>query len=389
MDATGEVLLLTKDTATEKAVISALESEQGIAAVTVCRDMSSLVSRLERTSVPIVLVDIDSQPMRILDDLEPIANRFIHTRFIVLSTHVLSDLMFKAMQVGVRHVQTKNTIASELAGVLQRLIPDVSVQNGRLGAVLTILSASGGCGSTTLVVNLANELQLAAGVPVLMVDLDYSYGAVATYLDLHGHYGIAEVLGHEGGIDAQLINTTAVRHSENLHALLSPASINFAEVKPLQTGKLAAALSACKQGYKYTVIDAPRVSMDVAATLAEASDVTLIVLQPTVKDIRVAKAMITALIERGIPRNRIRPILNRSRTRRQMISFDEAQKALGGVSLERLRNDYSNAIRGSNYGRLLSQAAPRSALRRDVAHLAERISAVNGKHNGPLRLRKP
>jgi len=163
---------------------------------------------------------------------------------------------------------------------------------------------------------------------------------------------------------------------------MSPASINFSADRALRTENLDVALQACRQGYKFTLVDAPRVSIDAATTLAQASELTLIVLQPMVKDIRVAKAMASALIERGISTHRMRPIMNRYCKRRQMITFEEAQKALGGMPLGWLSNDYRSAIRGINYGKPLAHAAPRSALRRELRQLAAEISGLKSRNNG-------
>jgi pilus assembly protein CpaE len=387
MISTKEILLLTSEMDTQNAVASALESEDGSSQLSVYPDAASLIDHLERTEIPIVLVDIDPQPIRRLEELEPIANRFVQTRFIVLSSELDNGLVLKAMQVGARHVQIKETIASELAGALQRLIPNTSAQASQAGSALTVLSASGGCGSTTLAVNLANELQIETEEPVLLVDLDYCYGAVASYLELQGQYGIADVLAHNGGIDPQLISTTAVRHSEKLYALLSPATINFSKVKPLDTGKLDVALAACRRDYRFIVIDAPRVSMDVATTLAAASEVTLIVLQPMVKDLRVAKTMLSALVEHGMSADRIKPIVNRYSRRHQMITMEDAQEVLNGIPLGRLCNDFSGAVRGINYGKPLARAAPRSPLRRELVQLAREVSELSSNNNGHHKAR--
>ena len=64
------------------------------------------------------------------------------------------------------------------------------------GSAVTILSAGGGCGATTLAVNLAAELGAIdpSSDPPLVVDLDYHYGAVSTYLAVQGDYGVLDLL---------------------------------------------------------------------------------------------------------------------------------------------------------------------------------------------------
>lgn len=378
----SKIAFLTRDAHAEDAVTGMLKEQlKDSASLIACRDLASLKNCLLQNKATLAFVDIDEDPAGLLDELEPLANQFVHTRFVALTSDLAGDLVMRAMQAGIRHVQLKTTIEQEMGSVVQRLLNSAAAVPTKAGTIITVLSAGGGCGSTTLVVNLANELQLATSNPVLIVDLDYIYGAVGTYLELSGRYGIADVLQSAEKIDPELISTTAVK-AENLHALLSPASVDFGAGRSLDPANLDAALAACKQGYEFTIIDAPRVPIDVAATLAESSDIAHIVFQPMVKDIRVAKDMMSALIARGIPAEKIRPIINRYRRRREMITFDEAQKVLGGMPLERLSNDYTSAVRGINFGKPLANSAPRSALRRDFVDLASRVSDLKSKRNG-------
>jgi pilus assembly protein CpaE len=374
------IIIVTREFETERAVVDALHASDQLAPAGVYHDLAALETRLDRESAHLVLVDVNGDPSHALDTLEPIINRHVHTRFVILTSAMPGDLMLRAMQVGVRHIQLKATIEKELPDAITRLMPSEN-SRAQLGSAITVLSAGGGCGATTLVVNLAHELQLTTKEPVLLVDLDFHYGAIANYLELEADYGIAEVLDHQASIDASLIRSTAVQHAENLHALISPASINFADHASLSTEKLDAALLACRQAYRFTLIDAPRVTMDHAAALAAASEVTLIVLQPMIKDIRVAKRMLTALMDRGIPMERIKPIINRYRKRRQMITMEDAQSVMGEIPLVRVSNDYTSAVRGINYGKPLAYAAPRSPLRRDVAELAAQMCTTNGDIN--------
>lgn len=380
-----EILLLTNEPVIERAVTSAINAEPRLDLVGNCRDTGELGSRLERDSIQIAVVDIDPRPEKILGDLERLVNRFTSTRFIALAAELNAELALRAMQAGVRHVQVKAGISTQLAEALCRLIPPAQEQGGQAGTALTVLSSSGGCGATTLVVNLANELQLTSFKPVLVVDLDHSYGAVATYLELQGEYGVADVLAHERTIDAELIRTTASKQSERLHALLSPASTGFTNARPIQAEYLDLALTACKRAYTFTLVDAPRVSMDVASVLARGSETVLIVLQPSIKDVRVTRAMLDALFERGVARERIHPVVNRVRTRYQMISLQEIQKALKVDVIGCLSNDFTSAIRGINYGKPLAELAPKSKLRREMAHMAVEFSALSAGNNGKAK----
>ena len=386
MNEKSKILLMSADPETQDAIGSLLESEKIFESGKICQDLGAMTQYLERRAVSVALVDIDREPEQTLRLLDPIINRFNETRFVILCTGLTADLVLRSMQIGARHVQNKGAIASELGSVLCRLSNASSSRQAKRGNVVTILSAAGGCGATTLTVNLANELSLTNGDSALIIDLDEHYGAVASYLQLQGEYGICDITKKdESRIDAELISSTAVSHSKGLQVLLSPASIDFLDPGVVRGERLGRVLKACSEAYKYTLIDAPRVPMDIAAELAGASDQTLIVLQLTVKDIRHCRLLLSALARRSVPEARIMLLVNRYRKGRQVITLKDVEKVLGNISLKCLSNDFTNALRGINYGDLLSKAAPRSTLRKELVSLAGQLSKLSSEHNGYRR----
>lgn len=365
---------MTQDALTAKAVADAIGSTDQLAARATCRTLEELTITLERGNASAVVVDIDPRPAQMLTDLESIINRAPATRFVVLCSENKGDLMLQAMQVGVRHYMVKDKIKSDLLAVLQRLSPPSGgSRNGVHGQMATILSAGGGCGATTFAINLATELRLLTSQPTLLVDLDCNYGAAAGYLGATAQYGIADVLSDGDRIDAQLIRTTVVQHSDHIHLLASPATIDLENPAPLAYQHLGRVVQRVREIYPHTVIDAPRVPMPVAALLANASQMTYIVLQMNVENIRVARAMYSVLLSRGVPQDRMLPIVNRYRGRREMISIEDAKRAIGCESIGYLNNDYKGVISSINFGKPLYSAAPRSPLRIDIQNLARSL----------------
>src|SRR5688572_507115 len=294
--ANRRVLLLTNELATASAVTAGLQSNGKLADEDVCRDFRELSERLAETAAPAALVDIDEAGA--LATLETLARRFPDTRFIVLASALDSQRMLEAMQIGARHYLLKHSIASELSGVLHRICPNGV--SGRAGMVFSVLSAGGGCGATTLAVNLANELALApasgtsrggAGGRALVVDLDTCYGAVGPYLGVEGEYGILDLLARNGPIDADLVETSSMAYGENLRVLVATSNARLGgagagDTTSLEPARIAAAVGACASSSPATVIDAPRLPLASAAELVRTCDMTLLLMQLTVKDIR-------------------------------------------------------------------------------------------------------
>ena len=376
------VLLLTNELSTVNAVSTALESNGKLDPGNVCQDLSVLTGRLEREAVPAVLVDIDQNPRQTLLSIEPLARRYSQTRFVVLSKSLDSTLLLEAMQAGARHFMVKQSVAAELHDVLIRLCPPA--ENANAGRAITILSAGGGCGATTIAINLASEVKLASGMTdnsaSLVVDFDHNYGSVGTYLGVDADYGVFDLFERSDAIDEQLITSCAVAQPGGTPALLSTSRARLGDPCPeLDPRRVSQLLDACRSAHPWTVVDAPRVTMPAAAALATHSDATIIVMQLMIKDIRIARHMMQSLITAGVPAASIELVVNRYKRRSSFITIEEARTAMGldeSVTMTCFSNDYAAANGAVNLGKPLSQHSPRSDFRRDMQRLATRIVAA-------------
>jgi pilus assembly protein CpaE len=366
---------MTKEDATAKTVSSIVRSSRRMALGGVCNEVSELRNYLDHKTTGAVVVDIDPDPSRLLDDLSAVVTAHPETRVVVVSSRLDEDLILEAMQAGARNFLRKGSIPAKLGEVLERLtqLCDISKKEIASHSVISVFSASGGCGATTVAINLADELRLISSEPVLTVDLDCCYGTVSSYLGVSGQYGILDVLNRKGPIDKDLIKSIASPYSGDFDVLVSPANGQGHRSELLQSENLTDALEACRQAYKYTVVDAPRVAENVASSLASVSKFVLLVFQPVVKDLKFARAIVSSLTRCGIEHKKIIPLVNRFKRRGMPIRLEECKKALGLDSCHRIRSDWRNAMNSVNHGQPLAQVAPRSGLRRDFTKLAAKI----------------
>jgi len=380
--AQSRIPLLSADRGTQRAVAEAarLVPELG-SELALCKDLRELGAHLQDSPAVVAIVDIDPQPLDALARLEPLTRRFKDTRFIVVCNEFKNEYLLEAMQVGARHCLPRSSIASDLPAVLRRSLQDRpgAAASGRM---VTVLSARGGCGATTIAINFAEEARLASGEPALLVDLDRHYGSMGAYLGLSAKYGLRDLVSHKAHIDDHLVRSSAAHFSEGLHVLLGPASIEPTVNVELPLERVDQALAACRRAYPLTVVDAPRLPIELAADLALASQLTLVVFELSVVDIRGARALLVALNDRRVAPSSILAVANRFRKRNPMLSLEDAEKALVGWSVVPVSNDYLNALKSINLVQPLSQTAPRSDLRRDIQALAARME---GLENGVAR----
>ena len=372
-----ELFLVTSDDSTQRAVAQILERESpGNARLHRAHDWSELESSFSRHPAGLVLVDLTAAASGSLERFAPLIRRARQTAFVFLCDELHVDLVLKAMQIGARHCLMRKKLAAELPALLTKLREEgIGASSAAEGQIVTILGAGGGCGATTVAINLAEELRLSSSGETLLVDLDRFTGAMATYLGTQCEYGIADVLGGRRTIDADLIRSTATPCGQGLHLLASPASVDFGGRAELGLENLAHVLPACSAAYPWTVIDAPRSGIDAAVQLAQASALTVVLFQLSVVDVRITRSLVTALTDRGIARERIRPIANRYHKGRALVTLDDANSALEGLEIGRLPNDYTSAIRALDLGQPLANVAPRSPLRKSIRDLAVELTS--------------
>jgi pilus assembly protein CpaE len=372
----AHMLVLTQEDQTLAAVRTVLESRAPADAASVCGtllDLRTELSRMTNGHASVAMVDIDPDPERMLSELNRITMTCPRLWLVVLSKEFSERRVLHAMQAGARHFLRKDAIAAELDQVLEHLLAQQPEASTRSGQILSIFPCSGGCGATTVAINLANELRLAVARRVLIVDLDTHYGAMASYLGLKGRYGIGHVLGRPDSIDRHLIESTAATYCEGFDVLLSPAAAEADRGVNPNYDSLPATLEACRESYDYIVVDAPRAPREVMVDLASLSRMNLIVLQLTVRDVAFAGSLISFLADQGIPRERILPLANRVRRRGPLLRIEDSQRAIGVHTLHPIRSDWARAVRSVNRGQPLADVANRSRLRRDYQRLAATI----------------
>lgn len=370
----GDIWIVSRDPHAVATVGDVLERE-GAATPGVCRSLSELRSVMAEAPTTAALIDIEPDPVGVLTTLEGVIAQHPATRFIVLANQFSNDLVMEAMNVGARHFVAKSGIEHELPRIIERLASSVRRDSQTLrGGAVTLLSAGGGCGATTLAVNLARELADREGdAPALLIDFDDAYGAVASYLGLQGEFGLEAVCTDAQRIDPQLVRSTALRFSDHLHALINSTSIHPDRTVPIEATHIGPALASARQAYRWVVADAPRVSPEAAAALGRGSQMTLIVGQLCVKDVRCARALHHGLIARGLEPDAVACVFSRHRAKHGLLSVGEAKHALGDVPVHLIRNDYGSTIKSIDLGKPLAEVAPRSAARKDILALADHV----------------
>lgn len=379
----SNILLLTKDKTTAETLSSVLDKNQDMALSGLCQEFSELTSYLKETIFQAVIVDIDSDPLRILPKIETITAMYPEMRVVVISNSFSSELILQAMQAGARHYLRKNSIETELEKVLEQIIPEGLKKEAKSGSIISVLPVSGGCGTTTVAVNLSDEMRIASSDEVLIIDLDSYYATVALYLDISTEYGISDILSHKDTIDEQLLKSSSYDYMKDFHVLTNKSTIGSSESNLLQYDNLTSILEMCKDAYKYTVIDIPsRLDNKIVEKLIDVSETVLIVLQLTVKDLKLARSLLSS-IKSLRSSEKIILLVNQFDKRNSLITLEDCKQALGLDRLLSIRSDCKKALESFNLSKPIAQFAPKSKICHDFHELA-----LNIYRSQPIKLKR-
>jgi pilus assembly protein CpaE len=384
MASTANIFLITEDTNTETTIKSVFDENNGLFLADVYQRITDAEQVLAEDEPCVLIVDIDKDPDSILSKLDSIADKYPEKRIVVVSSSLNQDLILRAMRAGARRFLVKDSLEEEIPGVLNHLIPQAQEVEKGLGSVISVFSSSGGCGATTIAVNLANELRLTAPEPLLVIDLDSCYGSIAAYLGISGPYSIRDLLEYNGAIDKHLIESCSYNYVENFHVLANPSGFGTPQTVFLRYDKVLNMVRISRESYKYIIVDAPRLESSLQKGLAKISELIVIVFQGTVKDMNYARSMITSFLKAGVEREKIILMANRYKRRALPMGLKDIEKVLGVDRIISVRSDWKRISRSINSGKPVAEISRWSGLRRDFQKIAAIV--ISQARNGRSRI---
>lgn len=193
-----------------------------------------------------------------------------------------------------------------------------------LGRVVTVFSAKGGVGKTTIATNLGVYLA-TTGSRVLLVDLDLAFGDVAVSLQLAPSRSASDLIAMSGHLDAQGLAAAVTPHDSGLDTLCAPDTPADADLIPAAT--TAQLLRVARGMYDFVIVDTPPAfSEHVLATLdvSDVSDVSILIATMDVSAVKNLRMTLDTMDQLGYPRQSRVIVLNRSDVRAGIKAADVA-----------------------------------------------------------------
>jgi len=240
------------------------------------------------------------------------------------------------------------------------------------GKVITVFSAKGGVGKTTITTNLAVALADGGAREVCIVDLDLSFGDVAIALQIFPTHTIAETVAMQSHLDSEGLDPLLTHYRDGVYALAAPVQPDAKDTISAQlVGKI---LQVLRQRFAYVIVDTPPAFDDQVLQAFDESDLIVLVATPDIpalKNLKIACEMIGLL---NIPREHLRVVLNRADSR-VGVSPDEVAASLQ-MQITSSVPSSRDVPASINRGELLYLSDPRHPVSQSIAALAKVASVA-------------
>ena len=257
--------------------------------------------------------------------------------------------------------------------------PSVSARDDRSAVVLPVHGLAGGVGATCFAVNLAWELaQLKDEPRVCLLDLDFQFGSVATYLDLPRREAVGELLAEVGGAESDALMQALTPWRDRLQVLTAPPDMSPLDM--LDPAGATRLLEMARANFDYVVIDMPRAVVEWTGTVLEHAHLYFAMVQLDMRCAENALRLRRAVMAEELPLAKIRWALNRAPGRTDLTGRSRLRRFAEGldVKVELLLPDGGRTVAQACDGALpLAEAARRSPLRREIAKLAGSLHERN------------
>jgi pilus assembly protein CpaE len=364
------VIVFNMDESFAPSLRTSLQQFGGVRIVAEVDEPAMLPHVVSQFQADVLVVHLDPNPevvLPIAGDLVP-ANPGLAIFGVSESTD--GQLILGVMRRGFREFITKPIEQGALDAALEK-VAQSTAGDDTSGKLIAFMGTAGGVGTTSLATNLAVELKELCGGSVAVVDLDYRFGQVATFLDVAPTYTIADLAHSLQEIDQHIVERALIEHQTGVKVLSRP--VHFTQCDNITAANCVSVLNTLVHMNDYVIVDGPNRYDVGAASILDLAELTLLVTQLMVPSVRNAQRIFQGMEEAGFSLDRSRLIINRIGKASGTLSVADVEATLNTKVFATIPDDWETVSAAVNYGETLCQRAPKSRVRQAIVDLAQQI----------------
>ncbi len=197
--------------------------------------------------------------------------------FFVVGPSADMELLRAAMRAGARDVFSMPLNVEDFVAAVTRVADEERARGGAPSAhLVAFMNTKGGSGASFLAANTALVVAALKQRRTILIDLDFQFGGLPTYLNMAARNGLIKALELVDGLDEASLQGYAQKHESGLH-LLAAAMDEIILPEDVSRERIERLLSVLDGIYEDVVVDLPRrIDVPTATVLSRAEKVVLV-----------------------------------------------------------------------------------------------------------------
>jgi pilus assembly protein CpaE len=258
--------------------------------------------------------------------------------------------------------------------------PAFKPKGDKQGVLLPVHGLSGGTGASTFAVNLAWELATVEkeGPRVCLLDLDFQYGSVATYLDLPRKEAVFEILTDPAQIDADALIRSMQTFNDKLFVFTAPADMLPLDIiSGEDVGRL---VDMALANFDYVIVDMPSTVVAWTEAVLSRAHVYFALLDLDLRSAQNILRFVRALKAEALPHEKLRYVLNRAPRFTDLSAKSRVKRMAESLDIDievQLPDGGSPVTQANDHGLPLAESAAKNPLRKELQKLAKSLHDLN------------
>ena len=249
------------------------------------------------------------------------------------------------------------------------------------GVILAIHGLAGGTGASTFAVNLAWELATSDkdhSPSVCLLDLDFQFGSVATYLDLPRRDIVYEVLSDIESMDDDSFRSSLLTFNDKIQVLTAPADLLPLDI--LQPEDVQKLIETAQRNFDFVIIDMPTTLVQWSETVLSMAQGYFAMVELDLRSAQNALRLIRALKAEDLPHEKLRYVLNRAPKFTDMSGKSRAKRMAESldISMDLHMPDGGKPVtQACDHGLPLADTHAKNPLRKEILKLTKSLLEVS------------
>ena len=308
----------------------------------------------------VVLMDINMPEMDGIAASEAISAQAPHVQVVMMSVQGEADYLRRSMLAGAREFLIKPFSGEELVTSIHRVHQFAATRRvvapppptatpvtpppppPRVGKIIAVMGSKGGCGASTIAVNLAVALREESKARVALVDANLEFGDVGVLLNLPTSRTIAELVSGDTTIDEEVLDGTMAAHSSAIKVLLAPPRPELAEL--VKAEHLKRILELLDKSYDFIVIDLWKSFQETTVFFLDHADIIVLIATADIPSIKNAKLFFELTDQLGYPADKTLLVLNKEDGRSGISAKDIEASIKHPITLTLPRDERTTTI---------------------------------------------